>query len=136
MNVVLDANIYVSAYIWGGKPDAILDRIAEELDTLFISDDIIDELKTVFRKPKFHLNKERINSIIANIEQFGKNVAVFPKHRTPGASRDPKDDRYLECAIAADADYIISGDIHLLELKEYRGVKIVSVKEYLEIVNA
>jgi len=135
MNVVLDANIYVSAYLWGGKPDALLDRVAEELDTLFLSDDIIGELKYVFGKPKFDLSKERIDAIITNIEQSGRNVAVSPQHRSPGASKDPKDDRYIECALAANADYIISGDNHLLEVKEYCGVKIVTVKEYLDIVN-
>jgi putative PIN family toxin of toxin-antitoxin system len=136
MNVVLDANIFVSAHIWGGNPDAVLDRIAEELDTLFISEDIVGELKNVFGKPKFALSKERIDGIIADIEQYGRKIAVSAKRRAIGVCRDPKDDKYIECALVAKADYIISGDIHLLELKEYCGVKIVTAREYLEIVNA
>ena len=49
-------------------------------------------------------------------------------------SRDRTDDKYIECGIAANVDYIVSGDVHLLELRNYGNIKIVSAKDYLDIV--
>jgi putative PIN family toxin of toxin-antitoxin system len=134
MKLVLDANIFVSASIWGGNPRKIIKRLTDGVDTLFIAEDIVDEIEAVLKRPKFGLNDENVEQIIADIRRLGEKVAVSPEHLAIGASRDPKDDKYIECALAAGADCIISGDIHLLELKEYRGIKIVTVKEYLCIV--
>jgi predicted nucleic acid-binding protein len=61
-------------------------------------------------------------------------VTVSPTRRIMGVCRDPNDDKYIECAIAAGAGYIISGDRDLLVLKEYGGVKIVNARDYLNIV--
>jgi predicted nucleic acid-binding protein len=55
-----------------------------------------------------------------------------PKRQVNNASRDKADNKYIECAIESNVDYIISGDMHLLELKEYKYVKIVTAKSYLE----
>jgi len=68
------------------------------------------------------------------IEEIGNKI--IPWKRITDGSRDEKDNKYVECGIAADADYIISGNIHLLELEEYEGIKIVTAKNYLEIVNS
>jgi putative PIN family toxin of toxin-antitoxin system len=130
----LDANIFVSAFIWGGKPRLITNRYVQMVDMLFISGEIIDEIRYVLRMPKFDLSKRRFDDIIENIETHGRMVNIISKHRVTGVCRDPYDDMYLECAIAAGADYIISGDRDLLDLKEYGGVKIVSAREYLDIV--
>jgi len=134
MRLVLDANIFVSAYFWHGNPKNILNRIAQKLDTLFISDAVINEVGYVIKKPKFNCSEEESNFIMTDIKVLGKTVAVSPQHQVKGVCRDPKDDKYLECAIAAGADYIISGDRDLLDLKEYGGVKIVSARDYLDIV--
>jgi hypothetical protein len=72
--------------------------------------------------------------MVTRIESIGENITVLPKHRVKGVCRDSKDDMYLECAVAATADYIISGDRDLLDLKEYGGVKIVSAREYLRLI--
>ena len=104
------------------------------LDTLFFSDDILSELRGVFKKPKFDINKKRYDAIMESIETIGKKVAVAHRHRIKDACRDPDDDIYLECALAAGADYLITGDKDLLVLKEYGGVKIVNARIYLDIV--
>ncbi|GBU20285.1 hypothetical protein R80B4_00161 [Fibrobacteres bacterium R8-0-B4] len=133
MKIVLDANIYISAYFWGGKPDAILDRIAARSDILFITDDIIKEIETVLKMAKFALTDDGVRQRTAKIRGLGITVAVPPKHRITGVCRDPSDEKYIECALAAGADYIISGDRDLLDLKEYGGVKIVNARAYLDI---
>ena len=134
MNLVLDANVFVSAYIWHGIPEVILVRIAKKIDTLFFTDAIINEIEGIIGMPKLKRSKEQIDYILSNIKKRGKMVAVSPQHRVTGVCRDPDDDKYHECAIAAEADYIITGDKDLLVLKEYGGVKIVNARSYLDIV--
>jgi len=133
MNVVLDANIFISAYIWHGNPETILDRIVVGKDALFFTDKIIGELDEIIKRPKFNRHKEQIDYIVGDIKKYGKKVAVSPKYRIKGVCRDPGDDKYIECALAAGADYIISGDRDLLDIKEYGGVKIVNARDYLDI---
>ena len=136
MKIVLDANIFVSAFLYGGNPDKIVKMVSRGLDILFITDAILAEANRVFRKRKFHLTEEEIQYHIQRIKEIGIKIKVAASERvTDGGCRDKDDDRYLECAVAARADYVISGDIHLRELKEYRGIKIVNPAEYLEIVN-
>jgi len=136
MKLVLDANIFVSAFIYGGKLNEIVEMVSDGEHTLFITDEILAEVDSVFRKRKFHLTEEEIEYHIQRIKEIGTKIKVADSERvTDGGCRDKTDDRYLECAVAARADYVISGDIHLRELKEYRGIKIVNPAEYLEIVN-
>jgi putative PIN family toxin of toxin-antitoxin system len=134
VKIVLDANTYISAYFWGGKPDAILDRIAARTDILFITNDIVNEIEIVIKREKFGLNNDGVRQRIAKIKSLGILVAVSAKHRISGVCRDSSDDKYIECALAAGADYVISGDRDLLVLKEYCGVKIVNARDYLDIV--
>jgi uncharacterized protein len=134
MRVVLDTNVIVSAAVWGGNPSKIIKRVADGLDKLFITEDIVDELEDVLRRPMFGLSSEEAELRIAEIEELGKKVAVSPERRITGVCRDSDDDIYLECALAANADYIITGDRDLLDLKEYGGVKIVNARGYLDIV--
>jgi putative PIN family toxin of toxin-antitoxin system len=136
MKIVLDANIFVSAFLYGGNPDKIVKMVSRGWDTLFITDAILAEADSVFRKRKFHLTEEEIQYHIRRIKEIGTKIKVTDSERvTDGGCRDKTDNKYLECAVAAKADYVISGDIHLRELKEYRGIKIVNPAEYLEIVN-
>ena len=136
MKIVIDANIFVSAFLWGRNPNEIILRVDNRWDTLFITDEILAEADIVFRKRKFHLTEEEIEYYIRRIKEISTKIKVADSERvTDSGCRDKDDNRYLECAVAANADYIISGDIHLRELKEYRGIRIVNPAEYLEIVN-
>ena len=135
MKLVLDANVFISAFIWGGVPRSIIKRYVQVLDTLFVSREIIDEIKRVLGLPKFEeFRNIGFDSIIVHIETYGRMVVIHSKHRVAGVCRDPKDNIYLECALAAGADYLITGDKDLLVLKEYGGVTIVNARSYLDIV--
>ena len=131
MKVVLDANIFISAFFWGGNPRAVLKRIIESQDELFISKEILDEIELVVRRPKFHAGKDQIDFFIDSIEEIGRKVA--PKSHMRAGSRARADNKYIECGMAAKAQYIIFGDIHLLEMKKYGLIKIVSPGEYLQL---
>jgi putative PIN family toxin of toxin-antitoxin system len=132
MKIVLDANILISAFFWGGNPRKVLERVITQKDELFISKDILEETENVMRRPKFHANKEDIDYFINSLEEIGNKI--IPKKLTKFGSRDRTDNKYIECSLTVNADYIISGDIHLLEIKEYGKIKIVSAKEYLGII--
>jgi len=132
MRIVLDANIFVSSFFWGGNPRMVLKRVIEGIDELFITKEILDEIDEVMGRPKFHTDKEEIDYFINSIEEIGNKI--IPKRRIRNGSRDKTDNKYIECGIAANADYIISGDIHLLELREYENIKIIMARDYLETV--
>jgi putative PIN family toxin of toxin-antitoxin system len=130
MNIVLDANVIVSAFFWGGNPRLVLERVISGLDKLFVSKEILAEIEEVLARPKFHASKESIVYFMSSLEEVSNKI--IPDRHMKNVSRDASDDKYIECGIAAHVDYIISGDIHLLELKEYENIKIITAKEYLE----
>ena len=132
MKTVLDANIFISSFFWDGNPRKVIKRIITGIDILFITKEILDEIEGVIGRPKFHASKDEIYYFINSIEEIG-NI-ITPKKRIKNGSRNKSDNKYIECGIAADVDYIISSDIHLLELKKYNKIKIVNAKDYLEIV--
>jgi len=133
MKLVIDANVLISSFFWGGNPRLVLERVIAGIDELFITKEILDEIETVVGRPKFHVDKEKITYFISSIEEIGNKIV--PNKKVKNGSRDKTDNKYLECGITADVDYIISGDIHLLELKEYENIKIVTAKDYLVIVH-
>ena len=132
MKIVLDANIFISSFFWGGNPRKVLERVIAGIDELFITKEILDEIYDVIGRPKFHANEDGIHYFINSIEEISNKIV--PKRRIKNGSRDKTDNKYIECGITANVDYIISGDIHLLELKEYKEIKIITAKNYLEII--
>ncbi|MCL2183670.1 MAG: putative toxin-antitoxin system toxin component, PIN family [Chitinispirillia bacterium] len=134
MRIVLDINTLLSAFFWRGLPRAVFDRVADGFDTLFITGDIIDEIESVIKRPKFDGKEDRKEALVADIRKYGQKASVSPQHRAAGACRDAADDKILECALAAKADCIITGDKDLLVLKAYNGIKIMTAKEYLDTV--
>ncbi|MDR3011877.1 MAG: putative toxin-antitoxin system toxin component, PIN family [Chitinispirillales bacterium] len=135
MRVVVDCNLLISAFGWGGKPHALMGRVVDGWDTLFVTDDILGELEETVEKPHLAAVKNRLMTVVSFIRKYSQTVVILPHHKT-NVCRDKDDNMYLECADAANVDYIISGDKHLRELGEYKDIKIVNVSEYLEIVNS
>jgi putative PIN family toxin of toxin-antitoxin system len=132
MKIVIDANIFISAFFWKGNPRKILERAIEGFDKLYISEEIIQEIERVMAYPKFNIDKSGIDYYIKSIEEFA--IKIIPDKLGKIGSRDVTDNKYLECGIAGKVDFIISGDIHLLELKEFENIKIMKAKEYLDIM--
>ena len=133
MKIVLDANVFISSFFWGGNPRLILERVIAGIDELFITKEILDEIEDVIGRPKFHVDSEEIHYFIKAIEEIGNKIT--PNKRLKHGSRDKSDDKYIECGITANVDFIISGDTHLLELKKYGNIRIVSAKNYLELIS-
>jgi putative PIN family toxin of toxin-antitoxin system len=131
--VVADTNILVSALQFGGKPKQLLDRAADGQFDLAASEAIIAEALRVLRD-KF----DRTPEWLAHADQQLRVIAqlVEPTERLQVIEADPTDDRILECAVAADAEVLVSGDTHLLRLGSFRGILIQRVAEFLSGLQA
>lgn len=136
IKVVLDTNIMVSAFLAKhGKP-AKLVRDAPSIE-LLTSQQILDELARVLNYPrirkKYPATDEEIADYIARLRI--RSTLVTPKVTLAGITADPADDMFVECALAGEADYIVTGDPHLLDLEEYKGTRIVTPARFLSLLN-
>jgi uncharacterized protein len=132
MRVVIDTNLLVSYLLTHRGPiQQILDvHLAREDFTLLICVTLLEELERVLRYEKLQrfvseTNRERFIALIAALAEL-----VDTPNEVPAIVRDPKDDYLIACALAGNADYIISGDKDLLETK--LPVKILTASNFLE----
>jgi uncharacterized protein len=130
VRVVFDTNIYVSAFaIPGGQAEAALLKALAGEARLVVSRAIIHELLDVLAR-KFGRDPEEL----AHIAVFLAELAdVVRPRRKLGVLRDDADNRILECALAGRGDVIVTGDRAMLERGEYQGVRIVTLREFLEV---
>ena len=130
-SVVFDTNIYISAIIFGGNPRQCLELARSGEIELIVSKAIYLELVRNLRD-KFDWFEEDIADVISGISGFTK--IVTPKNKLEMIVAHPEDNMILEAALEAKVDYIISGDKkHLLSLKKFKGIPIISAKEFLDI---
>lgn len=129
--IVLDANIYVSAFAFGGKPKRALQLGITRRVEVAISDPIRAEVLRTLRH-KFRWSEERL--IEATTVIGAAATSVVPAVTLRVVERDPDDDRVLECAVAAKAEFIVTGDLDLLSLGAYDGIQIIQVAALLNRV--
>lgn len=98
---------------------------------LAVSDDILSEVERVLLRPKFGWTQEQIDLAILDLSGFTEHVR--PTQRIDVVKEDPTDNRIVECAAASGSEYLISGDKHLLKLGQYRGIKVVTPADFVEI---
>ena len=127
--VVADTNIYISAVMFGGLPGSVLDLGLLRVFTLVISPLLLDELQDKLRV-KFGVTAGDAAAIRAKLEDAAD--VVNPQLTLDVVKDDPDDNRVLECAEAGGADYIVSGDRHLLQLKAHAGIPILTAQQFLE----
>jgi putative PIN family toxin of toxin-antitoxin system len=126
--VVLDTNVFVSALGWKGASRNIFNNCIDGDLELFISTGIFDEIKRVLNYPKLKFRQEEIYEFLDQILEVGNLIET--KVNLEIIKDDPSDNKFLECAVSADADYIISRDPHLLKIREFQGIKIVSPEDF------
>ena len=137
MRVVLDTNVLVSAAISSrGSPGKILDLWKKDRFELVISPPILEELERIIHYPriqqKYKIPEEHIERFLDLIGSQG--ISVNPSIEINVITRDPSDNRFLECAKEGGASYLITGDEHLLELKEYQGIVILPPAGFLLVL--
>jgi putative PIN family toxin of toxin-antitoxin system len=133
MKVVLDTNVLISALIKAGKPRELFFRLAEE-KALILSKNILDEFLEIAEDPRIakYVNEKEATAFLNSLRDAAKVVTVKSKFKA--VKEDPDDDVILRTAYDGKADYIVSGDAHLITLGEFRGIKILTIDEMLRIL--
>lgn len=130
VKVVLDTNVFISALFWRGAPRQVFKETLQGTVLNFISPQILQELKEKLLE-KFEVPLEKVKEFL-EIVVFNSQI-VYPKSKLNIVKKDSSDNKIIECALEAKASFVISGDKHLLEIKEYKEVKIISPKEFLSL---
>lgn len=130
MNLVLDTNVFISGIFWSGPPNQILKAWQHRKIGLIVSQDIIDEYDRVSKA----LSKQYPNIDLSPIIEL---LAINSKMYSPSIlyeqiSRDPDDDKFIACALAAKVKFIISGDQDLLTISGYQGIKVVKPNVFVK----
>ena len=130
--VVLDTNVFISATLFKGIPGRLLELAISGSFRVVTSPTLLDELDEKLRG-KFRLPSDNADQVRTDLEEFCEVVSTV--NRLAIIRDDPDDDRILECAVAGRADYIVSGDRHLLKLGSYDGIAILTVRQFMDKIN-
>jgi putative PIN family toxin of toxin-antitoxin system len=133
MRVVTDTNTVVSGLLWHGKPRQVLDAARAGRIQLFTTANLLLEMKEVLERDKF-AERLRLAGVASYQLVNGYSAlarVVQPATIPPVITADPDDDQVLACAKASEAEIIVSGDAHLLEMEEYEGIEILTAAEML-----
>jgi len=130
--LVLDTNVVVSAVHFGGQPEELLMLANQGAVQLFLSPFILKETSMVL-KEKFGWGKERIRRLLEVLEEVA--TVIEPETELKVIKNDEADNRILACAVGAKADFLVTGDKrHLLPLKRYKDIRIITPRECLDIL--
>ena len=134
MRVVCDTNVLISGFLFGGHCRTIIRLISEGQIDGFISSALVAEFEGVLLRPKFGLTANQVGAVIDLVRQTF--VPVSPAESVNVIKGDPDDDAVLEAALAAGAEVVVSGDSHLLDLSEFRDIRIVSPASLLKEIQS
>jgi uncharacterized protein len=134
IRVVFDTNIIISGRLWSGAPRQALKLADEGQIKSLISETMIDEFQEVINRPKFIKRLEIIGKSADEIviEHLKSAEIVEVMSVDPVVKSDPDDNHIIACAMTGNADYVVTGDPHLLSLNNFDRVPIVSVNVFLE----
>ena len=135
VRAVLDTNVYVSGIILSrGAPFEVLEAWRRQVYTLVTSEAIIAELERVLRYPRirnrYAITEQDVTRLVNSLR--AEALVVAGNYEVDGVSPDPDDDKFLACALEGQADYIVTGDPHLLNLKHYHSVNILQAHDFLK----
>jgi len=132
LKVALDTNVLVSATLFGGNPEKILDLAEEGKIKILISEKILEEFREVIQE-KFDFSLSMAELAASGIREISS--LITPTQRLTVIKEKEADNRVLECAVEGRAQYIVSGDTkHLQPLKEYQEIKILSPAQFLKAI--
>lgn len=138
VRIVIDTNVLLSGVLWRGAPHELLGQVRAGLVELAMNASLLDEFSRVIARPKFAGILQRTTRtperILAELSALAEMVAVRPLAQP--VCRDPDDDVVLACALAAQADLIVSGDDDLLVLKTFQGIPIVSPAQAMQTISS
>ena len=136
MRLVLDTNIVISGLLWNGPPRSLLDAAVGGTLDIYTSAVLAMELREALAYAKFAkritANADSVDRCIGRFMAIANLTAAAMIEGT--GSADPDDEHVIACALSAQADLIVSGDAHLLDLKSYRRIRIVTATAALAII--
>lgn len=131
LRVVIDTNVLVSALLKDNSPPAfILALLRRKVMTLCLSKEIYDEYREVLGRDKFRGIRDEAAPILLSIRKGA--LWLEPKTRITEITEDPADNKFLECAHEAGADFLITGNTKHFPFKDYRNTRVVSPKAFIE----
>jgi len=134
MKVVLDTNIFLSGWLWGGTPDVVLKLAESYRISICASETLLNELQATLSQNKFRSKLQILGVTVSDLMSgIRELVEVYPiANINVPTLRDPNDNMVLATAIAAEAEAIVTGDRDLLVLQEYAGIPIITARQFLE----
>ena len=137
MKVVLDTNVWLSGLFWQGKSSKIMELAEKEKIKIFLSKQIIFEIVNVLNKEakfqKFLKEREqKIKDLIRTILSIGNLIKI--KSKVKIVEEDPSDNMVLEVALDGKVKYVVSYDKHLLNLKKFKGIRIIRPAKFLRLI--
>ena len=132
MRIVCDTNVLISAMLFGGLPRLALQLATQEPSIPITSIVLMEEFERVLIED-FQVPIETAEIMRREYQQA--SLLVHPMMKLNEIASDPSDDRVLECAVESKADAIVSGDRHLLALKKFRKIPILTVREFVDMIH-
>jgi uncharacterized protein len=136
MKVVLDTNVLVQSAISPyGIASQILGLLRRGEFELVLSEEIVQEYSIVLNYPRIQTLTKKTEAYIHNFIQdiHGFATLAYPKTIITLVEKDPSDDKFFECAVAGEVDYIVSSNKHLLDIGEYRGIRVVTPEFFRDL---
>lgn len=137
VKAVLDSNVIVSALLVSqGKPAQIIGYARSGVFRCVLSNEILQEVRRIVHRKhiqkKYNLPEEKIEELLGALQEISMWVTIQAVENI--ITNDPPDNLVLACAIEGNADYLVSGNLHFLNLRKHRNVKMVSPAEFLDIL--
>ena len=135
MRIVVDTNVIVSGVLFGGNPRKVLELWRRNSFELICSPAILDEYEDVLHRMVLKTKRVAPQFVENFLTILVKNSTIIHPHHDKKLSRDPNDDMFINCALSGKALYIVSGDRDLLDIKQVDGIDIITVREFIEVLN-
>lgn len=133
MRVVLDTNIFISSVL-GRRLRVIVDEWKAGKFKLIVSEAIAREYLDVINRPKFQIPHIEIVTVTEYLLQYAEFVT--PEEEFVVIAADPTDDKFLDAAVAGKVNFIVSGDGHLLALRSFQDIPIITAADFIALLNS
>ena len=132
LKIVIDTNVFISAILFRGPTSRLVSLWQKNAVSVFMSSEVLKEYAKALGYPKFKLTKSEVRAILEQ-ELLPYVYPVKIKRSLHIITEDPSDNKFLELAVTGKADFILSGDKHLLDFKNLRGIKIITPAEFFTL---
>ena len=135
MKITTDTNVLISSTFWSGDSDRILEKVENKEIELVLSKEIIEEFSKVleYKEIKDKIKDKNLEMKRTVEKIISLSTIIVPSLKFNEIKEDPSDNIILDCAVEGNVDFILSQDKHLLNLKEFRGIKIINPADFLNL---